>query len=295
MGSGSAATVSNLVTIPIATNGGTCADSIAYVSPATEARLSSQASVAFGVIQVGQTTGPAASGSGTTTTDSAVAIFYSLSGASLNGYESGTQPSLGSCVVTQNVSSVLGLYAPVGLNAGTVSVQGPIGGVQTLTSAASAPGAYLAGSLPAGFIPAAGGTFTFAATGASEAGGVGSFTEGLSAPAPLVWSNAGSLGSVTRSQGVTVDWTGGGNGFVEISGSSTAASASGTFDASFTCNAAAGAGTFTVPASVLLALPVGSGSLSVGNYTLPENFSVSGLDFAVAIASATTGIAAAYN
>jgi hypothetical protein len=121
---------------------------------------------------------------------------------------------------------------------------------------------------------------------------VGSFTQGLSAPAPLVWTNAGSAGTVTRSQGVTVDWTGGGNGFVEISGGSIATSASGTFDASFTCNAAAGAGTFTVPPSVLLALPVGSGSLSVGNYTLPQNFSVSGLDFAVAIASATTDIAA---
>ena len=295
IGNGSAATVSNLVTIPIATNGGICADSIAYVSPATAATLSSQASVAFGVIQVGQSTGPAATGSGTTTTDSADAIFYSFSGASLTGYESGTQPSLGSCVVTQNVSSVLGLYAPVGLNAGTVTVQGPVGGVQTLTSVPSAPGAYVAESLPTGFVPAAGGTFTFTATGASGAGGVGSFTQGLSAPAPLAWTNAGSAGTVTRSQGVTVDWTGGGNGFVEISGGSIATSASGTFDASFTCNAAASAGTFTVPPSVLLALPVGSGSLSVGNYTLPQNFSVSGLDFAVAIASATTSIAAAYN
>jgi uncharacterized protein (TIGR03437 family) len=295
MGSGSAATVSNLVTIAISSSGGVCADSMAYVSPATAATLSSQASVAFGVIQVGQTTGPAATGSGTTTTDSADAIFYSFSGASLTGYESGTQPSLGSCVVTQNVSSVIGLYAPVGLNAGTVTVQGPVGGVQTLATVPSVPGAYVAESLPAGFVPAAGGTFTFAATGASGGNGVGSFTQGLSAPAPLVWTNAGSAGTVTRSQGVTVDWTGGGNGFVEISGGSIATSASGTFDASFTCNATAGAGTFTVPASVLLALPVGSGSLSVGNYTLPQNFSVSGLDFAVAIASATTGIAAAYN
>jgi hypothetical protein len=268
---------------------------MAYVSPATAARLSSQASVAFGVIQVGQSTRPAATGSSTTTTDSADAIFYNFSGASLTGYESGTQPSLGSCVVTQNVSSVLSLFAPVGLNAGTVTVQGPVGGVQTLTTVPSAPGDYVAESLPGGFVPAAGGTFTFTATGASGANGLAGFTQGLSAPAPLVWSNAGSAGTVTRSQGVTVDWTGGGDGFVQISGGSIATSASGTFDASFTCNAAASAGTFTVPASVLLALPVGSGSLSVGNYTLPQNFSVSGLDFAVAIASATTGIAAVYN
>jgi uncharacterized protein (TIGR03437 family) len=295
IGSGSAATVSNLVTIPIATNGGICADPIAYVSPTTVATLSSQGTVAFGVIQVGQTTGPSPAGSGTTTTDSADAIFYSFGGASLPGYQSGTQPSLGSCVVTQNVTSVLSLFAPVGLNAGTVTVQGPVGGVQTLTTFPSVPGAYVAQSLPAGFVPASGGTFTFTATGASGTGGVGSFTEGLSAPAPLVWTNAASVGSVARGQGVTVNWTGGGNGFVEIRGGSIATSASGVFDATFTCNAAPGAGTFTVPPSVLLALPVGSGSLSVGNYTLPQNFAVSGLDFAVAIASATTDIAATYN
>ena len=294
IGSGSAATVSNLVTIPISSGGGVCADSMAYVSPATAARLSSQASVAFGVIQVGQRTGPAATGSGTTTTDSADAIFYNFSGASLTGYESGTHPSLGSCVVTQNVSSVLSLFAPVGLNAGTVTVQGPVGGVQVLTTVPSVPGAYVAESLPGGFVPATGGAFTFTATGASGANGVASFTQALSAPAPLMWTNAGSAGTVTRSRGVTVDWTGG-DGFVQISGSSIATSASGTFDASFTCNAAASAGTFTVPASVLLALPVGSGSLSVSNYTLPRNFGVSGLDFAVAIGSATTGIAAVYN
>jgi hypothetical protein len=166
--------------------------------------------------------------------------------------------------------------------------------VQVLTTVPSVPGAYVAESLPGGFVPATGGAFTFTATGASGANGVASFTQALSAPAPLVWTNAGKAGTVTRSQGVTVDWTGG-DGFVQISGSSIATSASGTFDASFTCNAAASAGTFTVPASVLLALPVGSGSLSVGNYTLPRNFSVSGLDFAVAIASAKTVIAAAYN
>jgi hypothetical protein len=295
IGSGSAATVSNLVTIPIAANGGICADPIAYVSPTTAATLMSQGTVSFGVIQIGQTTAPAATGTDTTTTDSAGAIFYSFGGAALPGYQSGTQPSLGSCVVTQNVSSVLGLFAPVGLNAGTVTVQGPVGGAQTLTTVPSAPGAYVAQSLPPGFVPASGGTFTFIATGASGTGGVGGFTQGLSAPAPLVWTNAASAGSVGRSQGVTVDWTGGGDGFVQIAGGSLTTSASWTFDATFTCNAAASAGTFTVPPSVLLALPVGNGSLSVGNFTLPQNFAVSGLDFAVAVASATTDIAATYN
>jgi hypothetical protein len=293
-GSGSNAIVSNLVTLPISAAGGACTDPLAYVSSSEEATLSGQGSVAFGVIEIGQSTGPGASGTATRTTDSAAAIFYSFSGASLAGYESGTQPSLGSCVVTQNVTKALNLFAPVGLNAGTVTVQGPIGGLQTLTTVPSVPGAYVAESLPAGFVPASGGTFTFTATGASGTGGVGGFTEGVTAPAPLEWTNAASFSSVTRSQGVTVDWTGGGDGFVQISGGSIAASASGAFDATFTCNAAASAGTFTVPPSVLLALPVGSGSLSVGNYTLPQNFTVTGLDFAVAIASATTDIAATY-
>lgn len=274
--------------MPISANGGACTDGpLSSITPAEAATLSGQGTVAFGVIEVGQTTGPGASG--TTTTDSASALFDSLAGASLAGYQSAIEPSLGSCFVVQNMPGASSLFSTTGLNPGMVTVQGPVGGPQALTAVSTVAGDYQANPLPASFIPAAGGTFTFTGTGA---GGVGAFSEGLSAPAPLVWTNAGSLATVTRSQGVTVAWTGGGSGYVVIGGG-TAPSAA--FPAGFVCDAAASAQTFTVPPAVLLALPAGAGSLSVSGYTFPRGFTVTGLDFAFASAFATTEIEATYN
>lgn len=105
-----------------------------------------------------------------------------------------------------------------------------------------------------------------------------------------------SISSVTRSQGVTVNWTGGGTStYVTISGSS-AATINGQFTSvAFTCNAPVSAGTFTVPPPVLLALPAGNGSLSVGNYTNPQTFTASGLDLAFVTGGAGSAISPAYN
>jgi uncharacterized protein (TIGR03437 family) len=290
-GSGNTAMVSNFVTIPISTNGGTCVDPLAFVSPAQASTLAGQATVKFGAVSIGQTTMPNAVGGGTATTDSATAIFESIGGSSLTGYQSSSRPSLQSCYVTQSGSATpVNPFTFTGLNAGSVSVAGPAG-TQTLTSNPGFPGTYIAETLPAGFVPASGGSFTFTGTGGTA---VGPFTAGLSLPSLLTWTNASSDGTVSRGQGVTVNWTGGtGSGFVEISGGS--AAASGAFSASFVCDAPASAGTFTVPASVLLALPAGNGSLSVSSYTIPSEFSASGLDFAYTMAYWTTSINATYN
>ncbi len=291
-GSGSSAMVSNFVTLPIATSGGTCVDPLSYVSPTESSTLSGKTTVKFGEVAIGQITQPNATLTGTTTVDTADAIFESISGPSLAGYQGSSQPSLGSCYVTQsNSSTVVSPFTMTGLNAGSVSVQGP-NGSQSLTKSPVVQGIYVAEPLPSGFIPASGGTFTFTGSGGSD---VGTFTTGVSYPGSLVWTNANSVGTVTRSQGVTVNWTGGGSGFVEIAGGSIATSTSALFSAAFVCDAAASAGTFTVPASVLLALPAGTGSLGVSNYTMPQSFTASGLDFAFALSYSTTDIEATYN
>jgi uncharacterized protein (TIGR03437 family) len=286
-GSGSTALTSNFVAIPIATNGGTCVDPLSYVTPTQASTLSGQATVRFGALSIAQLT------DSTGTKDEASGIFYSISGASLTGYQSSSQPSLGSCFVTQsNSATPVNPFTFTGLNAGSISVTGPTG-TQALTGNSLVPGVYVAEPLPAGFVPASGGSYTFKGTGGTD---VGAFSNAsLNFSSPLVWTNSSSDGTVNRAQGVTVNWTGGGSsGYAQITGSSAFTSAG--FSASFICNVPVSALTFTVPASVLLALPAGTGTLSVGSYTNPVSFTPpSGLDFAYTMADATTTISATYN
>ena len=280
-GTGSAATASNILTMPIAAGGGTCTDPLSYVDPTTGATLSGKGTVKYGGVFIAHTT------SSTAVTDIATASFYSESGAVFSGYQSSSQPSLGSCTINQyNTSNVPPL--PTGLNAGTITVQGP-NGSQQLQSFTT--GTYLA-ELPTGFIPSSGGTFTFSGTGGSD---VPAFS-GVGIPFfnPLVWTNASADGTVTRSSGVPVNWTGGAPGtFAEISGNSISLATG--FYGGFVCTAPVSQLTFTVPPAVLLALPAGTGSLSVSNYTYPASANIPGLDFSFKMAFASTDINATYN
>jgi uncharacterized protein (TIGR03437 family) len=274
--------VSNFVALPIATNGGTCVDSLSIVNPSQTGTLSGKTTVKFGAVAISQDT------TSDGTLNAAIAIFDSISGSSVGGYTSSKQPSYGSCFVTQsNSSTVTSQYTVTGLDAGSISVQGPVGS-EPLPGNSFVPGIYLA-QLPAGFIPASGGTFTFTGTGGAD---VGAFTGSVVFNTPLVWTNSTSDGTVTRASGVTVDWNGGNPGtYVQISGSASNAG----FSASFVCNAPVAAQTFTVPPPVLLALPAGSGSLAVSNYTIPAVLTIPNLDFAYAEGYAMTDIDATYN
>jgi hypothetical protein len=76
-----------------------------------------------------------------------------------------------------------------------------------------------------------------------------------------------------------VTWTGGAAGtYVDIAGGSTATINGKSVTVSFVCLAPVSALQFTVPPPVLLALPAGSGSLSVGNYSNVKLFTAPGLD-----------------
>jgi len=285
IGSGASAIATNNITMAIAANGGQCSDPISFVSPTEASTLSGQATVKFGGLSIDKST--TASG----TTDEAGAFFYSISGSSLTGYQSSSQPSLGSCFVTQSNSTVpTNPFTLTGLDAGSVSVTGPNGTV-ALQTIPQVPGIYIASSPPNGTftIPAGGGAFTFTGTGGAD---VGAFSAGVDFPNPLVWTNSGSDGTVTRTQGVTVNWTGGASGtFVQISGESATTG----FSASFVCDAPVSAQTFTVPIPVLLALPAGSGGLTVSNYTNPVSVHIPGVDFGYAMAFVSTAISATYN
>ena len=200
-------------------------------------------------------------------------------------------PAIGSCKVStfQTGSTVTDPIAGTGLNAGPViNVNGPNGAKQ-MTPVPLLPGFYTAtlsdpfNPLAVGYLDP--GTYTINnGGGASGANTAGPFQATHVVSSSLVWTNKDSITTVNRSQGVTVTWTGGAaNGYVGIYGSST--NALNTAGALFTCFVSAAAGSFTVPPSVLLALPPSnpnstepSDILAVGSSDPPTRFTATGID-----------------
>lgn len=131
----------------------------------------------------------------------------------------------------------------------SIKVTGPNGSQNipaTGNNVALAPGTYLSP-----------GAYTFTGTGGAD---VGSFTAPFTIPAPATLTSpaSGPNVPVTRANGITLTWSGGaGNTNIQISGGNSTDN-TGSVGASFACFAAASAGTFTIPSSVLLALPPGT-------------------------------------
>ena len=151
-----------------------------------------------------------------------------------------------------------------------------MGGAIPLQAVVNLPGSYSAG-LPASSISASGGSFTFRGLDGTQ---VGSFTASVNFPAPLIsWTNQSAAANVTRASGVAVNWDGGAPGtVVYINGSSSGSGVIGVFS----CVAPAEAKTFSVPAYILLAIPAGTGTMSIQNNSNFTNFTFSpaGIDYA---------------
>jgi uncharacterized protein (TIGR03437 family) len=276
--------VSNMVSLPVMPSGGTCLDPV--INGTTQ--LPSMNTYPVGSLQISQQTG---SGQ---TTSTAGAYFVSNSGPeATNG---GGLDSIGSCEAKQSIIGATGLPAgntATGLDAGTITVTGP-SGTQPVPATPTEPGGYATPALPTGFVPASGGSFVFTGTGGKD---VGPFTATVNYTNPIVWTNMNSITAVNRSQGVTLTWTGGDpNGVIEITGTSSSPETPSTpvLGAGFTCYAQVSAGQFTVPASVLLALPIGTGSLNLENPTTPVPFTAPGLIYAYSFAAFSTSIAPSY-
>jgi hypothetical protein len=108
---------------------------------------------------------------------------------------------------------------------------------------------------PDGFIPATGGIFSVEnAPGGTD---VPRLSAAVIVPLNFNWTNVQALRTVDRG-GATVTWSGGGSAsYVELTGYSALA------HAFFRCRAAVNPGQFTIPASVLLAVPRSGFSLTV--------------------------------
>lgn len=211
--------------------------------------------------------------------------------------------SLGTCLV-HTFRADAEFEDPVtgtGLEAGAViNVSGPRGSRQLTRQA---PGLYsgqlsdLLNPLSGGYLDA--GIYSLNnGSGGAGTSAVGPFQVSHTIPPALQWLNESSITTVNRAQGVQVTWSGGDpNSFVEIAG--VAVDPSKTAAAVFVCAERASAGSFTVPAAVLLALPATgatgeAGFLFVGSFTTPTRFTATGLDLGYVVSLDLIGKEVAY-
>ncbi|HEY6340073.1 MAG TPA: hypothetical protein VIY49_01160 [Bryobacteraceae bacterium] len=281
-GSGAAQVVSSTVTLPVEQNGGACSDSNLSVTATLFTMLENLPSVRTAVIQMnerltatGAYAGPA-SANGT--------FFNGSAGQYGDGYGSA---SYGSCFVSEPIT-----VPPGGFNGGSTYLNA---GTLTVTGASPSPFAVPAvqqgvyqGIFGANYTFPSGQSFS--ASNGNGAASVGGFSVTFPAPsAPLVWTNPPA--TVTRSQGVTVNWTGGDpTADVEISGTYSTA----TLTMFFNCYAPVSAHTFTVPSYITLSIPSGNGYLTLIQGTQPVLFSATGLDYGYAFVSEMTQSAVAF-
>lgn len=259
--------LSNSATLPIEAGGGQCADTVTGLTASQIATGGTQ-SIRTGFVGLIQTDAP--SNSGRTLTNSATGSFQRYTGV----YTPSNSLSPGGCIV--NDLTPVNATDTTGLQPGAIRLAGPSNLDVPLNQQLGIKGAYFA-LLGAGAIPASGGTFTFAAPQGAD---VGAFSSSISFNGPLLaWTNRNAVASVDRTQGITVTWSGGNPGtYVFITGTSATQSA---LAAGFTCLAPVEAGTFTVPAYILSALPAGRGAVELQNYVYGP-LAASGLDIGYA-------------
>lgn len=279
--------VSNSTTLPVAANGGTCSDPNTEFTADQLQALGNKSAVNIGTIFIDQDTDISTN----RVRNVLRGRFLSYKAADFAAKApSDGFISYGSCQILPPGAS------STHLNAGpTLTVAGP-GGEQGSASLSKLKDGTLGdykSSLPAGFIPGAGGTFTF--SNGSGATAVGTLSKAsVTMPTPIVWTNMTALSTISRSGGATVTWSGGSPGtFVVIQGSAMQP-APANQTVAFACAAPVNAGQFTIPPSLLLAMPAVAGQLGVYNVTFPAPFTAPGLDLGAAFAEVDWKISVMY-
>jgi len=285
--------VSNYTLMPVAPKGTrTCsASNSTFTSALVQTLTTSTGTITHGEIDLARQPNQNAQGVPSTTanTDYGTAQFISFT------VPAAVQPFIVSYIDDQPPGTCLVFNSPNGLNAGnylanvnqidggpSIKVTGP-NGSQTIPTTGNqvtlAPGTFL--------VP---GSYTLTGTGGAN---VGSFTAPytIAAPATLTSPAVGPTNTITRANGVTLTWTGGAaNATIQIQGGNSTDN-TGAVGAGFNCYIPASAGTFTIPPSVLLAMPPGAFSGSAWNfatYSAYGTFSASGLQHASITINAVT-------
>jgi len=155
--------------------------------------------------------------------------------------------------------------APEGLDAGRLSVTGPLGEKQFKQNSKGEYSAQLGGGIPGlGGQPEylVKGYYSLTGSGGAE---VGAFSAALVIPDPIRWINRDSINDISRSQDLKLSWTGGdpNKEMATIIGLSLRTAPE--VGAAFVCTERAAALSFSVPSLVLSALPPSpSGSAASG-------------------------------
>lgn len=249
----------NFITLPIGTPD--CEDPALATTGSSLAALTAQTKVTAGSITMNVPLDADGNVQSTYVTSLPIS-FYSYTGGGF-----ATAPGIassGSCIANSNPYS----SATNGLETGEIMVIG-----QNLLLVPSIYGTDTYALNPGVVGP--GGSVTFQADGSSQVGG---FTATAAIPSPSAnWTNQSAATTITRAAGLLVKWTGGQpNTWMNISGSAFTQAATG----NFTCLAPVSAGQFTVPSYVFEAMPGQTMSVTVGNQSIPQTFSTTGIDYA---------------
>ncbi len=277
--------VSNFVSIAIAPGGGVCSDPNG-ISGSDLTTFAAQGAVSTGHVSLSDNVGYASfarypyANFSLTYLPLQILNFGACAVYSFSTLESAAPLPL--------ATPILSAFPGVGLDAGSsLSVNGPNGELQIPAMSAGTYQAFFGTSdLPPG-------PYAISGMGGKD---VGPFTVSVQMPAPLTWTNPSSLETITRADGLTVNWTGvDPTSYLIVSGYSLSATG---YGAGFNCTVQPSAGQFTVPSIVLLALPPSAvlyddgetrseAGLQVGSAEPPVNFGAAGLGFAQAISSAS--------
>ena len=292
--SGTTQLVSNAPVIALAaSDGATCSDSTQYIP----ASYLSRSSTKLFTLGVGQSVAISPNSNGTVTTtvsSGAKALFgqftqaqLAATAASVNG-----EPSFGSCYTAfLSTSNNGGQISATPLSAGASVILIPPSG-NALTLAGSGQYKSAAGStvLPSG---------TWSFTDGAGGPDIGPLNFSFNVPQQITWSNQAVVSGspVTRANPLTITWSGGdGNGFVDILGK--AQNSDGQYNVGFECAAPTSAGQFTIPSSILLAMPTGPSafaSIQVSTAALPYTLgTIPGFDAAIETSQFSTLVPLVY-
>ena len=271
------AVVSNTITLPVAASGGVCTDVVHGTDGNGLTTTQNQTTYTSATVGVAQTN--------TATQQNSFVSGGFLKETSVQYAPGYGLVTVGGCLVLQGVTPAATITY---LDAGNLTISGP-GGTLPITKTSSGGIIAYELNLPAGYFGSSGGAYTVAGSGGAD---VGPFSVTVTDNNPLVWTNQSAITAVNRSQGVTVNWTGGIPGtYVTIAGGSTAVSVS----ATFLCFAPVSAGTFTVPSYVLLAMPAANGGINLVNQSNNVTFVASGINYTNAVAEVEDSISVPFN
>jgi uncharacterized protein (TIGR03437 family) len=289
--------VSNYTAIPVANGSRTCAmQNPGFSASAVQALTTSAGPINYASLELGRTIA-STSGTAVNYEDIGLGEFAQISVAPINQPEvlsSLDTPPFGTCSTTNNQTSSGTLFTVnTGIDAGAMIVTGPPPDFQV--SLQEQPGTGQATRYSAVFSPTgvyfSGGAYTIAAAGGTSSliPDVAKFTTGFTITQTPTWQSSDQArlfnngNGVTRTNGMTVNWTGGSSAYwVVITGSggtSTPDILDGSASTSFSCWVPSINNTFAIPANILLSLPGGIEAEIDFHPTLPpQAISAGGLD-----------------